>query len=152
MATNYEDTTIGCDATFELNEFHEAKISPEIEVVANTLLTVLYMKPGQYPSIPQLGLDIESLLYEHFDDIDIQTLYQQIRDQCSMLGMYINDGTIQIVKAYYHGQPSLLINVEGDAEYPEAYKHDDVGDSNKYMIGITFDEANRMISNINKSA
>ena len=57
------DTNIGYDCTFELNEFNEPKLSSEIETIKNTLLFILFSKPGQYPSLPQIGIDINSYLY-----------------------------------------------------------------------------------------
>ena len=39
-------------------------------------------------------------------------------------------------------------NIEGEESYPSGYMKDISGTSNKYMIGITFDELNRMIYNI----
>ena len=47
--------SIGYDGTFELNEFNEPKLASEIEVVKNIILTVLFFKPGQYPSLPTIG-------------------------------------------------------------------------------------------------
>lgn len=148
MAANYEPVTIGYDTTFELNEFHEPRIRSEIEVVMNTLLFVLFSKPGQYPSIPTIGLDIQSNLYEFYEDIDEEDLKAQIIEQCNMLGAYFLDGTITIKKANYKNKPSLLICVDGNAEYPDGYKHDDVGNSDRYLIGLTYDETNKMVSSI----
>jgi hypothetical protein len=143
------NVSIGYDGTFELNEFKEPKLSSEIEVVKNALLTILFSKPGQYPSLPTIGLDIQNMLYSFYDEIDVDKLKQQILDQCSALGAYFSDGSIGIKKMIYQNKPSLLIYIQGDESYPSGYKRDSINSVNTYLVGITFDELNKMVYNIN---
>ena len=56
------DTLLGVDALYK------PKVIPSFEMVVNTIITLLLMKPGQYPSIPELGINIESYLFEYADD------------------------------------------------------------------------------------
>lgn len=141
--------SIGYDGTFELNEFNEPKLASEIEVVKNIILTVLFFKPGQYPSLPTIGMNIQNLLYSFFDEIDTDKLTQQLIEQCSALGVYFSNGSIVMKKLIYRNQPSLLINVKGTQIYPVGYKKDSINNVNTYLIGITFDEMNKMVYNIN---
>ena len=67
---NYAIGSIGYDTTFELNEFNEPKLRSEMETLKNVLLFVLFTKPGQYPSLPTVGLNIGSSLYEFYDEIE----------------------------------------------------------------------------------
>lgn len=150
MAANYAITSVGFDTTFELNEFNEPRIRSELEVIKDTLLFVLFSKPGQYPSLPMIGLDIGSNLYEFYDELDVDTLKSQITDQCSMLGSYINGGSVLVQKLIYKGKPSLIIHIEGTEYFPPSYKRDNIGNSTKYMIGITYNELNQAIYNVNK--
>ncbi len=101
------------DGTFELNEFSQPRLRSEIELVKNTILYVLFTKPGQYPSLPHIGIDVNSLLYSYYDDLDENDLKRKVIDQCSALGSYIRDGTIQIKKTRYRKQPSLMIHISG---------------------------------------
>lgn len=149
MAANYCETGIGYDTTFELNEFNEPRIRGEIETLKDALLFVLFSKPGSYPSIPELGLDIETYLYSFYDEIDVEDLKGKITDQCELIGAYIRGGTIQIKKTKYRSKPSLLIHIEGSETFPDSYKHDNISDDNKYLIGITYDDLNKMIYNVN---
>lgn len=142
-------TTIGYDGTFELNDFKETKISSEIEVVKNVVLTILFSKPGQYPSLPTIGLDIQSLLYSFYDELDTESLKQNLIEQCEALGVYFNNGSIAIKKMIYQNHPALLININGTKTYPNGYKTDSADSKNEYLIGITFNELNKMIYNIN---
>lgn len=144
-----DDTNIGYDCTFELNEFNEPKISSELETIKNVLLFILFGKPGQYPSLPQIGIDINSYLYEYYDEIDTAELQQKIISQCKALGVYINNGSINIRKAIYKNQPSLLITISGVETFPPEYKCDRGVKNKNYLIGITYDEMKKMIYNIN---
>lgn len=150
MAANYAVTSIGYDTTFELNEFNEPRIRSEIEVIKDTLLFVLFSKPGQYPSLPLIGLDIGGYLYDFYDEIDVDDLKTKITDQCSMLGSYINGGSLLIKKLIYKGKPSLMIHIEGTETFPASYKSDNIGNSSAYMIGITYNELNKMVYSVNK--
>ena len=141
--------TIGYDTTFELNEFNEPRIRSEMETLKNVLLFVLFSKPGAYPSLPQIGLDIESTLYNFFDELDINDLKAKITEQCAVLGAYINAGSIDIRKTKYHGEPSMILHIEGRETFPANYKNDQVGTSTRFMIGITFDELKNMIYSVN---
>lgn len=149
MGALYAETSIGYDGTFELNEFNQAKISSEIETAKNALLFILYAKPGQYPSLPFIGLDLESILFSFYDELDIDDLKNKIAEQCKMLGIYIHNNVIDIKKTKYQGQPSLMIHIEGLELYPNGYMADSVGNSTKYLIGITYNDLGKMIYNIN---
>lgn len=149
MAAYYDPVSLGYDTTFELNEFNEPRIRSEIEVIKDVLLFVLFSKPGSYPSLPEIGLDIENYLYTFYDELDTEELREQITEQCAMLGAYINNGTIAIRKVKYHDQPSLMINIDGTETFPPGYKHDNIGGSDRYLIGITYDDMNQMIYNVN---
>lgn len=150
MAANYAQSSVGYDTTFELNEFSEPRIRSEVETLKDVLLFVLFSKPGQYPSLPTIGMDIGTNLYEFYDEINVDEIKTKLIQHCSMLGAYINDGQILIKKLMYKGQPSLIIHIEGTESFPSTYKHDNIGTSNRYMIGITYDELNKMIYNVNK--
>lgn len=141
--------TIGFDTTFELSEFNEPRIRSEMETIKNTLLFILLSKPGAYPSLPQIGLDIETALYDYYDELDIADLKTKIIEQCAILGAYISAGTIDIRKLIYKNQPSLIIHIEGSEVFPASYKNDQVGRSDRFMIGITFDDLKELIYSVN---
>ena len=149
MAANYETSSIGCDVTFELNEFNNPRIKSEIETLKDIILFILFSRPGQYPSLPQIGLNIRDYLYDFYDEINEDDLKNKLIEQCSMLGYYIKNGTFDLKKVMYKKQPSLIIHLEGEEEFPPGYKHDNVGNSKRYMIGLTYDDMKNMIYNIN---
>lgn len=140
---------LGYDTTFELNDFKQPRIRSEVELIKNTILFVLFAKPGQYPSLPTIGLDIQNRLYSFYDEIKEEDLQLQIIEQCEALGVYFDKGNVAIRKTIYNKQPSLLIHIEGTESYPDDYMNDSANKSNRYLIGITYDEMKRMVYNIN---
>lgn len=143
------NVTVGYDVTFELNEYAEPRIQSEIECIKNVLLFILFTKPGQYPSLPHIGLDIQNRLYSFYDDINESDLIYEITQQCKALNTFIDQGNIQIKKLKYRDQPSLIISVQGSESYPSGYMRDNRSTMNTYLIGITYDELNNMVYNIN---
>lgn len=149
MGANYPLGSAGYDTTFELNEFQEPRIRPEGETIKDALLFVLFSKPGQYPSLPMIGMDLQSQLYEFYDELNEEDMKNQIMEQCSLMGTYISNGEIQIKKIIYHDTPSLMIHIEVKESFPAGYKSDKVGGSDKYMIGITYDEMKNLVYSVN---
>lgn len=141
---------VGCDTTFELNEFGEPRIRGELETVTDMLLFILFTKPGQYPSIPNIGYDLDSKLYTFYDDINEDSIIEDICSQCEALRPYFNNGQIGLRKDMYNNQPSLLISIRGQEKYPKGYRNADKNKDVRYMIGMTYDELHKMIYDIKK--
>lgn len=138
--------SIGYDLTFDINEFGVPKIKSELESVKDIILFILYTKPGQYPSMPDIGLDIDNLLYSHYDDINIENLKNKILNQCSALGTFFNSNQIIIQKFMYQNHPLLHIQIVGVSKYPSDYQSDDIDKIGKYNIALTHDELNKLIT------
>lgn len=141
--------TIGYDATFALNEFNEPKITSEAETLKNVLMFILFSKPGSYPSLPQIGMDIGDRLYSFYDEIDENALKTEIIEQCGIMGSYFSGGNIVIKKLIYRKQPSLIIHIEAKSTYPPSYKHDNINSEEEFNIGITYDDMKNLLVNIN---
>lgn len=149
MPANYANNSIGYDFTFEINEFGEPRIATEVETLKNAVLFILMSKPGQYPSLPQLGMNTQDLLYSFYDEIDESKLQANIVEQCKALGVYFQNGSIMIKKVTWRNKPSLIIQIGGSELYPPGYKKSTTGSNRTYLIGITLDEFNKMIFNVN---
>lgn len=145
---NSNTFSIGYDGTFELNEFNQPRIKSEIELVKDIVMYILFTRPGQYPSLPNIGLDIQSILYSFYDELNTEDLKEQIISQCEALDQFFRNGSIEVKKAKYKGHPSLMIHIEGKETYPDGYMKDSIGASDKYLIGITFNELDQMVYNI----
>jgi len=138
--------SIGYDLTFDINEFGNPKIKSELESIRDIILFILFTRPGQYPSMPDIGLDIDSLLYSHYDDIDVFNIKNKILEQCAALGTYFDSNQIVIRKYIYNNSPLLHFQIMGIAKYPSTYQADDINTLGKYDIALTHDELNRLIT------
>ena len=75
--------SLNYDVVLDSDSMYKPKVISTFELAVNTILTLLFMKPGQYPSIPELGIDIESYLYEYSDDKRIPSaIRNKLIDQC----------------------------------------------------------------------
>lgn len=138
---------LGYDVAFGLDDFGKPLLKSEAALMKNVILFVLFSRPGQYPSLPNIGLDIQSLLYSFYDEIDNNDLKAKIIAQCTALGTYFDSNNIIVRKIIYRNKPSLMIHIEGtDTTLPTGYTVK--SDTEKYQIGITFDELDQMIYNI----
>lgn len=96
---------------FGLNDYSRQKVLNERDSIAQVLLNLLFMRPGQMPSMPHIGIDIKDLLYDFESDIDTANLKLRISNQCAEILPYVNvDGMTAIVVDYY-GVPTLLLNI-----------------------------------------
>ena len=128
--------SIGYDAVLDVDSAYKPKIISSFETAINIVLTLLFMKPGQYPSIPELGIDIESYLHEYMDDPKIPgEIRDKLYDQCNQLSVV--GLTIDVyIDQTEQNQGALIIEVSGD-------EHITYGsESSKVIIGITYNQLN----------
>ena len=62
---------------------------------------------------------------------------------------YFTNSAVQVKKLLYKGKPFLMIQINGTESYPSDYLHDNMGVSDQYNIGLTFDEMNNLVYSIN---
>lgn len=101
----------GVEPSFGVNSFNQAKYKNETETIANAVLNLLFGKPGYFPSMPNLGLNIQNTIYMFWDEIDPEMIKAQIISQCSVFKEYIDNESLDVVKSSYNNQPLLLIVV-----------------------------------------
>jgi hypothetical protein len=132
--------TLGYDATMGYDSAYKPKVISTFEMAVNIILTLLLMKPGQYPSIPELGINIESYLFEYADDKSIpKKIREELEEQCNRLS--ITDITIDCIIDELEGNPALILQIEGSDRTVIGSK------SKKVVIGVSFDELNQLYSN-----
>lgn len=86
------------DPAFGVNNFGKPKMYNETQTVANTILSILFGKPGSIPSMPELGMYIQGQLFNFFDDINADALKNQLAEQCGYLDVYIQSEEFDIIK------------------------------------------------------
>ena len=130
--------TLGYDVLMDTDSTYKPKVISTFEMCVNAILTLLYMKPGQYPSIPDLGIDIESYLHEYADDPNIPSeIKNKLTDQCNRIEVT----GIQIdcyIDKTDDGTNALVVKVTGTDKLGYGSQ------SGNVIIGISYDKLNRL--------
>ncbi len=126
------------DVALDYDSMYKPKILSSFESGIDMILTLLFMKPGQYPSIPELGIDIESYLFEYSDDNKIAgAIKNKLDDQRSMLSMVGFDIDVS-VQTMNNGDGALIVTVSASETLGYG------SESPKVIIGITYDKLKRL--------
>ena len=99
------------EPTFGLDDFQRPKTLKDYDALARIVLTILFGKPGFYPSIPNLGMFIQQYSNKRLDEIDTDMMKVQLAYQCSLLCEQITNGDIDILKTVVDEKPALLIKI-----------------------------------------
>ena len=99
------------DPQFGIDSYNRAKVLTESQTIINNIITLLFGKPGFYPSIPKLGMNIQQYFYSFEDDFDVNFLKAQLASQCKDFIDIIENGTFDIVKSTYNNQPLLVFSI-----------------------------------------
>ena len=84
-----------------MNSFNTPKFYNESVTTAKNIITILEGRPGFFPSMPDLGMDIKrALLYKDIDEIDTDVIKAELVRQC--------DGTFDVQKVLYQDKPLLI--------------------------------------------
>ena len=131
--------SLGYDVMLDTDSMYKPKVVSTFQLCVNTILTLLFMKPGQYPSIPVLGIDIESYLHEYSDDPNIPIeITTKLNEQCNRLqltGIKIN---CYIDKLSDNSTDALVVDVTGTERLSYGSK------GSRVLIGITYDKLKRL--------
>lgn len=126
------------DVLMDSDSMYKPKVISSFDLIINSILTLLFMKPGQYPSIPELGIDIESYLHEYSDDKTIpMNIKNKLIDQCNRIDIIGVDIDIRFDKTS-NNMDALVIEISGN-EYI-SYGNE----SAHIIIGISYDKLNRL--------
>lgn len=96
------------DPTFEVDDYNRGKILNESQTIAYNILTLLFAKPGFYPSIPSLGMDITSYFYRFSDEDLVNEIKTKLVLQCNEFLPSVESEELYIEKTDYKGQPMLV--------------------------------------------
>lgn len=99
------------DVGYGLDDFQRMKVYSESESIARYILTILLTRPGNYPGLPHIGLNVKQLLYDDLNEFNATSLKEQIYDQCSALLPHIVGDDVYAGLIEYNGTTFLLIRV-----------------------------------------
>lgn len=115
------------EPVFGVNDFNEPKVLKDYDAIAVSVLLILFGKPGCYPSIPQLGMNIQQYLYSFYDELDVDSIRASLVYQCTLLSSAIDSNNIVVGKQIVDDNPLLIIQI------PINYRRD----QNQLVIGVT---------------
>lgn len=129
------------DPTFTVNDYNKPKMLTPKETYVNNILMLLFGKPGFYPSIPSLGLNIKQYLYKFEDEINTEDIKNQLVEQCSDFLPEVNSGDLDVISTVYNERPLLI------------FKLPNIDDTKSYevAIGVTTNDKGEMIYNFVES-
>ena len=137
-----EFQTLGYDVLFDTDEMDKPKVISTFEMCVNSILMLLKLKPGQYPSIPELGIDVERYLYEYADDKTVpNTIKSRLEEQMNVLG-YVGINIEVFADITADGHPALVVRVTGTERLTYHAKKESV------VIGITYDQLGKIYSRV----
>lgn len=128
-------STINIDPTFSINDYNEPKMLTNKETYVNNIMMLLFGKPGFYPSIPSIGMDIHQYLYKFEDEINTDYIKNKLSTQCKDFLPEIQNGELDVVKSTYNGRILLI------------FKLPIIDDTNKgdLILGVTTNASGEMI-------
>lgn len=92
-----------------MNSFNTPKFYNESVTTAKNIITILEGRPGFFPSMPDLGMDIKrALLYKDIDEIDTDIIKAELVRQCDVFITNIRNGTFDVQKVLYQDKPLLI--------------------------------------------
>lgn len=92
-----------------MNSFNTPKFYNESVTTAKNIVTILEGRPGFFPSMPDLGMDIKrALLYKDIDEIDTDVIKAELVRQCDVFITNIRNGTFDVQKVLYQDKPLLI--------------------------------------------
>jgi hypothetical protein len=125
------------DASFGVDNFNGTKYLSASKTKVNNILMVLFGKPGFYPSIPNLGMNIQKWLYMFFDEIDTNIIKAELINNCSAFLDDVETGGLDVVKTFYNEQPYLLFTMPTQT---------DDGTSN-LILGVSINAVGQLVYN-----
>ena len=96
------------DPAFGKNSFNKPKFYNESQTIANNIMTILLGRPGFYPSMPELGMDIRNLLYKPLDEINPDAIKAKLVQQCSQFMTAVRNGTFDVQIIAYKNRPMII--------------------------------------------
>lgn len=97
---------------FSLDAFNNQKVYVGAMAYAHKIKNLLFMRKGDFPSDPDMGINIQSIRYKDMDTLAAGTLKENLSAQISAYVIDISSEDISISVNKYNGQYYLLIGIK----------------------------------------
>lgn len=129
------------DPQFGVDNYNRPKVLNESQTLVANVLTLLFGRPGFYPSIPHLGMNIQQYFYMFEDEFDVNFIKSQLAKQCRDFIDVIANGEFDIIKTHYNDQPLLIFVIPTIITHAESNLLLGITYNNgEYRFNFTFDE------------
>lgn len=104
---------LGREINFKTDKYRKPVYLSKRESVAQLVLNALFMKPGNLPSHPTRGVDIEQYLGKPLDSVDELKILGDLKKTCGdgLIGNEINNLTFTVVKQDGIDVALILVNL-----------------------------------------
>lgn len=110
----YKKTEFG----LEINDYQEVAHYENVNSKYRHIYNLLFLKPGTYPSCPNMGIDLEQYIFDELTSTKLSEITEKIKEQ---------------VNTYVTSAESIIVNV---------YKYDEGLDPNGKRVAVVFTEDN----------
>lgn len=99
------------ELNFGIDAFGKQATMTQAESIAQMLVNLFLMRPGQLPSLPHIGINIRQYMYKFEDELDVTYIKNQISSQCPDLMQYIDLPNMQLILVPYKNDSILYLFV-----------------------------------------
>lgn len=117
MSSTTTTSTVLKELDFDLDGFGEQKYLTEAQSAAKQILMLLFLRPGDYPSLPELGINIsKEIRYKYMDVITGGSLKERITTQVRKYCSNVDMTSLTIYSTKYNEQYIVILDFELQAE------------------------------------
>ena len=109
--------TVLKELDFDVDGFGEQKYLTEAQSSAKQILMLLFLRPGDFPSMPNVGIDISrAVRYKNMDVLTGGKLKQDITEQIKTYCPDVGLQDLTIYSTQYKGEYVLILDFKLEAE------------------------------------
>lgn len=98
------------ETSLQINSFDKPNELTGVAAWSQLMLNLIFLKPGTYPSLPEMGVGIEDYQYDFFEEA-VEALSSAITEQQKVFLPDVPLSGIKISKLEKNGQPILVIQL-----------------------------------------
>ena len=110
MVTSNPLESSKAETSLEINSFDKPTELNDVSAWSQLMLNLIFLRPGTYPSLPEMGVGIEEYQYDFLEDA-ISELSAKITEQQQKYLPDVPLAGVQISKMEHEGQPILVIQL-----------------------------------------
>lgn len=122
---------------FGKDNFSKPKVLSKKDSIVQIIKHILFLKPGQLPSLPFIGVDIMRYINPMIDDDDLQNISERIVAQCYTVAPHLDISGVIVRSMMYKERPVLVIVIPINVD----------DESETLMIGVSKDTNGRVLFN-----